>query len=139
MSYFDERMIEITDQRNPSPVVATVNTVLGDGTPGASPGGAIGVVLIAGGVVGTLATGGAAWPLGLFGVVAGLLMLGGNKTVEHNIERMDTAAQESPEAVTEAAQIGFIKLIAYCVVGGAVLVGLFLALAMLGEISGVTI
>lgn len=139
VSSFDKRMVEITEQRaqTTGTITSVADTLAGDGTPGASPGGALGAVLIAGGVVGTLITAGAGWPLGLFAVVAGVFMLAGKRTVEQNIEHMDQAAQESPEAVTEAARIGFIKLIGYGVIVVAVLVGLFLLLAMLGEISGV--
>ena len=74
----------------------------------------------------------------MLAVAAGLFLIGGHQVTARNLTAMTDAMPEGTEAVHKAAGMGCVKLVGYCVIGVALLVGLFMLLAGAGLMAGVT-
>ncbi len=134
ISYYDRQMAERNQARQ------TVIEHGVDVSNGKAPIlGGQGWLLIFFGIVGTILTGGLAWPFGLLAVVGGLLFLAGGKQDEKFIKDLNHAVNEEPSTVNAVAAKGILSGCLFAVVVVVVVGGLFLLMASAGLIAGFTL
>ncbi len=134
LSYYDRQIAERTQARQ---TVIEQGIDVSNGVPPVI--GGQGWLLIFFGIVGTVLTGGLAWPFGLLSVVGGLLFLVGGKQDEKFIKDLNHAVAEEPSKVNEVAVKGVLSGCVFAVVVLVVVGGLFLLLAGAGLIAGLTL
>jgi hypothetical protein len=135
ISYYDRQIAERKAERNQAHQTAIEHEFdVSDGQPPVI--GGQGWLMIVGGIVGTVMSGGVAWPFGLLFVVGGLLFLVGGKQDEQYIKDLNHAVNKEPSAINAVAAKGILGGCVFGIVVMVVVGGLFMLMADAGLIAG---